>query len=75
LGKFVWGGVCDVGGLENYVDPGGHETSVNSIGKRLCSPPPLHPKFRVSQNYQLNKQHQTINTRKEFLKKQSVDTT
>jgi hypothetical protein len=29
----------------------------------------------VSQNYQLNKQHQTINTRKEFLKKQSVGTT
>jgi hypothetical protein len=50
--------------------------AVNSIGKRLCSPPPLHPKFlRVSKNYQLSKQHQTINTRKEFLKKQSVGTT
>ena len=41
--------------------------------EEIMLPTPFYLKFlRVSQNYQLNKQHQT---RKEFLKKQLVGTT
>jgi hypothetical protein len=44
--------------------------------EEIMLPTPLHPTFlRVSQNYQVNKQHQTINSRKLFLEKQSVGIT